>query len=234
MALSTALLEGVAAGDERALALASSLLAGGATFAVRSSAVGEDGASASFAGQHATILGVHDDRGLLDALRRVHASARGVAALAYRARLGVTGVPRIGAVVQQLVRADVAGVLFTRNPVTGADERVIEGSWGLGESVVAGLVTPDRARVTRAGAILERTAGEKDVMIVCTDDGGTREEPVAAHRIASQCLDDARIRALHALASRCEELFGADQDIEWAFAGERLYLLQSRAITRAR
>lgn len=204
----------------------------GDLIAVRSSGVGEDSAGASFAGQHATVLGVADRAGLVDAIAKVHASATSASALAYRARLGLSDKPRIAIVLQELVRADVAGVLFSRNPMTNADERVIEGAWGLGEIVVAGLVTPDHFRVARGGAVLERRIGEKDLRIIWADGGGTREEDVAADRVSIACLDDARLRALDELATRCEAHFGGTQDLEWAFAGERLHLLQRRAITR--
>ncbi|WP_437505718.1 PEP/pyruvate-binding domain-containing protein [Sorangium sp. So ce1099] len=200
--------------------------------AVRSSGVGEDGASASFAGQHVTELNVRGREALLEAVRKVHGSARTEAALAYRRKLGLAPEPRMGIVVQRLVQADTAGVLFTRNPATGADERVVEATWGLGEAVVAGLVTPDSYRMARGGRVLERRAGEKDLAILWAEEGGTREVAVEPARVEALCLDDARLAALEALAAACEAAFGGTQDIEWAFAGDRLYLLQRRAITR--
>lgn len=204
----------------------------GGPVAVRSSAVGEDGASASFAGQHATILGVSCEKSLFDAIRKVRESAHAPSAIAYRKRLGLDGAARMGIVVQRLVDADKAGVLFTKNPMTGADERVIEAAWGLGEIVVAGLVTPDRFRIARDGQILERAAGEKDLAIRLRPDGGTRETEVDPDRAAALCLDDDELGQLHELANRCEAHASAPQDIEWAFSGGRLYLLQRRAITR--
>ncbi|GMV42260.1 MAG: hypothetical protein AMXMBFR64_39760 [Myxococcales bacterium] len=200
--------------------------------AVRSSAVGEDSADASFAGQHATVLGVRDLPGLMDAIREVHASAASGAA--YRRKLGLDAEPRMGVVVQALVRADVAGVLFTRDPVSGADVRVIEASWGLGESVVQGLVTPDRYVVARGGRVLAREPGEKDLAIHWSFEGGLAEVPVAGELIGALCLDDARLAALDALATACETVFGGAQDLEFALAGGRLSLLQRRAITRGR
>lgn len=138
----------------------------------------------------------------------------------------------MGVVVQRLVHADCAGVLFTRHPTTGADERVIEATWGLGEAVVAGIVTPDHYRVARGGRVLEKTPGEKDCAIMWSEEGGTAEVPVPAHKVSMLCLDDMRLAALDALASACEKAFGGTQDLEWAFAADRLYLLQRRAITR--
>ncbi len=197
--------------------------------AVRSSAIGEDGARASFAGQHATVLGV-DAGGVAQAIERVRASASEPGALAYRARLGLVGDPRMGVVVQRLVDAEIAGVLFTRDPRTGKSERVIEASWGLGEAVVAGLVTPDGYRL-RGAEVIERRTGMKDVAIRLAPGGGTQEVEVSPERARAPCLDDARLAALAALADRCEAVFGAGQDLEWAFAGGELHLLQWRPIT---
>ena len=204
----------------------------GGPVAVRSSAIGEDGAGASFAGQHATVLGVTCARTLLAAIRKVRQSAHAPSAIAYRKRLGLPGTPRMGVVVQRLIDAEKAGVLFTRNPISGDDERLIEAAWGLGEIVVAGLVTPDRFRIARDGRVLERTAGEKDIAIRLRADGGTHEAPVDDELVAALCLDDAELLDLHELASRCEGHAGGPQDIEFAFAAGRLYLLQRRAITR--
>jgi pyruvate, water dikinase len=162
MALGAGWVAALAARDPTATTALSGLR-GGATgpLAVRSSCVGEDSTGASFAGQHLTKLGVRTAEQLADAIRAVWESGCSEAALAYRRRLGLTGEPRMGVVVQQLVEAEVAGVLFTRNPVTGADERVIEAAWGLGESVVQGMVTPDLYRVGRRGEVLERRVGHK-------------------------------------------------------------------------
>ncbi|HKO93708.1 MAG TPA: PEP/pyruvate-binding domain-containing protein, partial [Polyangiaceae bacterium] len=199
---------------------------------VRSSAIGEDGASASFAGQHVSVLNVRTPAALIDAVVSVYESARSTAALAYRRRMGITSEPRMAVVLQQLVPAESAGILFTRHPLTGADERVIEGSYGLGEAVVSGLVTPDRFRLARGGAVLERSLGEKDIAIEWAPGGGTREVDVAPERAARLCLGDAQLAQLEALAAACEAAFPGPHDIEWAFADGKLYLLQRRAITR--
>ncbi len=196
--------------------------------AVRSSAVGEDSAGASFAGQHATVLNVASQTALLDAVRSIRASAHAESALAYRKKMGIDGDPRIAVLVQRMVDADVAGVLFTRNPVTGENERVIESAWGLGEVVVSGLVTPDRFRVSLDGAILERTAGHKDIAI--RRDGEVAVPPADMTRLS---LSDEQLGSLHRLAAQCETFFGAPQDLEWAIEGDELHLLQSRPITRA-
>src|ERR687894_488261 len=123
--------------------------------AARSSAVGEDAHDASFAGQHLTCLNVPSAAEAVAAVSEIRRSAHEGAALVYRARLGVTEPPRAAVVLQELVDADCAGVLFTRNPLDAADELVVEAAWGLGEAVVAGLVTPDRFRLRRDGSVLE-------------------------------------------------------------------------------
>ena len=208
--------------------------ASGERVAMRSSAVGEDSADASFAGQHVTVLNVTSVAMLHEAVQTIRDSARSESALAYRAKMGVTGEPRIAIVMMRMIDADVAGVAFTRNPMTGANERVIESAWGLGEAVVAGLVTPDRFRVSVDGEILERTAGRKDVAVKFAPEGGTLERPVADAEMTRLSLTDPELLALHRLAARCEEYFGGAQDLEFAFEGGRLFLLQSRPITTIR
>jgi pyruvate,water dikinase len=199
--------------------------------AVRSSCVGEDSAAASFAGQHLTKLGVRTAEQLADAVRAVWESGCSEAALAYRRRLGLTDEPRMGVVIQQLVEAEVAGVLFTRNPVTGADERVIEAAWGLGESVVQGMVAPDLYRVGRRGEVLECRVGHKERTVRSLPGGATVAEPVSRHLVGARCLDDAALASLHRLALRCEESFEGPSDIEWALVGRVVNLLQRRRIT---
>jgi pyruvate,water dikinase len=197
----------------------------------RSSAVGEDSEQASFAGQHLTRVNLRWAAELVDALCAIWTSARSSSALAYRERLRLPREPRMAVVVQELVDAESAGVLFSRNPLDGSDELVIEAAWGLGEAVVAGLVTPDRLRLARDGTVLERTAGLKDVAVRTDPTGGTRETQVPLELARALCLDDSQLAALHALALRCDEVFGGSHDLEWAFRGGRLYLLQRRTLT---
>lgn len=231
IALSAALVAALATGDA-ADELDSILGVLDAPLAVRSSSVGEDSGGASFAGQHGTRLNVTNAAQLADAVGAVWQSGRSEGALAYRRKLGLDDEPRMGIVVQELVDADVAGVLFTRNPVTGADERVIEASWGLGEAVVQGFVTPDLYRVRRTGEVVERAAGQKPIAIRPLADGSTTREPVAPSLVEALCLGDGELTALHLLADRCEQSFEGPSDIEWALAGGTLYLLQHRPITR--
>lgn len=202
--------------------------------AVRSSAVGEDSAASSFAGVHLSLLGVRGAVAIAAAVREVHASAREPGALSYRDQRGLSTPIRMAVIVQELVAADVAGVMFTRNPVTGARERVIEASWGLGESVVAGLVTPDRYVLDTDGRLSERSLGDKDLAVRYAETGGTVEESVAPELAALPCLGDAELAALHGLALQCDVAFGStEHDIEFALCGDQLFLLQRRPITRA-
>jgi pyruvate,water dikinase len=234
IALSGSIVDAVAAGDEPALA---QLRAGAGCLvgplAVRSSAVDEDGADASFAGQHLTLLNVPSVDDLQAAVQEIWWSANSDSAITYRQRVGLFTQPSIGVVVQSLLNPDVAGVLFTQNPINGADERLIEASWGLGEVVVAGRVIPDSFRMDRGGAVIERTPGVKKIAIRAAQSGGTFEESVHPHLVESLCLHDDQLVALHLLADQCEQVFGPARDIEWAFADGQLYLLQCRAVTRA-
>lgn len=199
--------------------------------AVRSSAVGEDGASASHAGQFHTELGVSDAHGLLRAVRQVVASATSEGAVGYRNRLGLDGAAPMGVVLQRMVSAHAAGVLFTRHPVTGAEQRLIEGSWGLGEVVVAGRVVPDRWVLAPGGAVVEYTPGVKDSRLVLKPDGTAVSEDVPAELREAPCLDAAALVALDALAAACDRVWAPPHDIEWAVVEQTVYLIQRRPIT---
>jgi hypothetical protein len=232
VALSGAVVEAVANGDQRALSEVGELVRPlGGPLAVRSSAVDEDGAQASFAGQHLTLLNVPSADDVGAAVGEVWWSANSDSAITYRQRVGLFRRPSVGVVVQALLEPESAGVMFTRNPINGADERLVEASWGLGEAVVAGRVIPDNFRVDRSGHVLQRTAGFKTIAIRTRPDGGTVDEEIPRDDAERLCLDDGQLAELHRLAERCEEVYGPDRDIEWAFAGGQLYLLQCRAIT---
>ncbi|WP_127126196.1 PEP/pyruvate-binding domain-containing protein [Georgenia sp. SYP-B2076] len=201
--------------------------------AVRSSATAEDLPEASFAGQQNTYLNVVGADALLDAVRRCWASLWTERAVAYRSDNGVGHrAVSIAVVVQEMVDAEVSGVLFTANPVTGRrGEAVIDAAPGLGEALVSGAVNPDQFVVDVAtGEILRRTLGDKRVEVRAVPGGGTevRERPAAG----GPCLTDAQVLALTALGSRAEEHFGQPQDLEWAIEpGGRILLVQSRPIT---
>jgi pyruvate,water dikinase len=230
--LSGDLVEAVASEEAQAIAEVAIAIAGlTPPFAVRSSAVDEDGAAASFAGQHLTVLNVHSIADIPGAVRDVWWSANSDAAITYRQRIGKFTRPSVGVVVQTLLNPTAAGVMFTENPVTGADERLIEASWGLGEAVVAGLVVPDHFRIDRAGQVLERKAGRKRIAVRSLPNGGTFEEKLPPAQVSQLCIDDAQLAALGELALQCERIYGPRRDIEWAIQDGKLYLLQCRAVT---
>jgi pyruvate,water dikinase len=203
-------------------------------WAVRSSAVGEDSEGPSFARIHKSILGVSGATDILDAVREVHESASESGAIAYRSQIGLDTSLHMAVVVQRLVDSDVGGVMFTRNPVTGADERIIEASWGLGEVVVSGLVTPDRYVLDAMGALLEQQIGEKDLAVRRMPSGGTAEQAVSGEHVFRPCLDEPDLAGLHELALRCDAAYACtDHDIEFAIKAGSISLLQRRPITSA-
>ncbi len=141
----------------------------------------------------------------------------------------------MGVVVQAMVEPIAAGVLFTRNPVTGADERLIESAWGLGEAVVSGAVVPDRFVLDTHGRVIDRTIGDKDIRVWWADGDGTVETSVPDDLRRVPSLTDAQLAALHGLAERCRSVWGTDLDLEWAVDAEGIVsLLQSRPITTLR
>ncbi|MFF0773089.1 PEP/pyruvate-binding domain-containing protein [Nonomuraea wenchangensis] len=203
---------------------------GAGPVAVRSSATAEDLPGAAFAGQQDTYLNVVGEQALLDAVRRCWGSLHTERAVAYRARLGIddAGVS-IAVVVQRMVEADTAGVLFTADPVTGDRERiVVDAGAGLGEAVVSGLVTPDHYEVDRQDRITYRP-GRGEVVVRSAPGGGVVHETHPEDGTAR--LPDAVVAELAGLARRVAAHYGRPQDIEWAYAAGRLHLLQARPMT---
>ncbi len=201
--------------------------------AVRSSATAEDLAGASFAGQQDTYLNVRGDDAVLDAVRRCWASLWTDRAVAYRATQGIQpGTVAMAVVVQEMVEADAAGVLFTANPADGRrQETVVAAAWGLGEAVVSGTVDTDQVVVRPPdGPVLSRTTAHKAVLTAYADQG-TAEREVAADRRRAPVLDDAEAVALTRLGAQVERHFGVPQDIEWARRDGSFFLVQARPIT---
>jgi rifampicin phosphotransferase len=207
--------------------------------AVRSSATAEDLPEAAFAGQQDTFLNVIGVRAVLDAVRRCWASLWTDRAITYRERQafgrGGEGL-KLAVVVQRMVAADVAGVLFTANPVTGArDQMVVDANPGLGESVVSGLATPDHYVVRKrwwGWRTVERRIGRREVVVRPLRDGGT--EHITGRTGAAfytPALTNRQLRRLARLGAAIERHFDAPQDVEWAFAGSRLFIVQARPIT---
>lgn len=201
--------------------------------AVRSSAVDEDGATASFAGQHETYLNIVGAEAIIQAVTRCWESARSEHALDYRRKQGLSiERPQIAVLVQQLVAADVAAVVFSANPITGnRDEVMINASWGLGESIVGGTVTPDTFIVRKSDlAVVQRVIADKQRMTVSVPDG-THEVDVPRFLRNTTSLNDEQVIEMAKLALTLEVTMEHTVDVECAYAGGELYLLQCRPIT---
>ncbi len=203
--------------------------------AVRSSATAEDLPGMSFAGQQDTYLNVYGEDALLDAVRRCWASLWTARAIGYRLKMGVDQRSvSMAVVVQTMVPSEVSGVLFTSNPTTGdRDELVVNASFGLGEAVVSGQVTPDSFLLDKGNlAVKERVLGTKEAEVLPSEGQGTTTREVPEERRGEASLSEVQLRELGELALQVEHLFdGVPQDIEWALSEGRVWLLQSRPIT---
>jgi len=201
--------------------------------AVRSSATAEDLPEASFAGQQETYLNISGQEPVLKAVRKCWASLWTARAIAYRLRqkIGPENVA-LAVVVQLLVPAEAAGVMFTANPLNGRrEETIINAAWGLGEAVVSGTVTPDTIVIDKTtGHPLRRETAAKQVMTVRTETG-TREQSVPDSRKNTPVLDDTQVAELTRYGARIETLYETPMDIEWALAGGKFAILQARPIT---
>jgi rifampicin phosphotransferase len=201
--------------------------------AVRSSATAEDLPNLSFAGQQETYLNMRGEAQVLDAVKRCWASLWTARAISYRIRNHIAPTEvSLAVVVQRLVPADAAGIMFTANPMTGRhDQIMINAAWGLGEAIVGGLVTPDTLVVDKnSGTIVTSEINAKDVMTVCTPTG-THEEPVPMDRRRQAVLSPAQVVELARIGGRIEQLYGQPMDIEWALAADRFFIVQARPIT---
>lgn len=221
----------------RAAIAAAHAEAGGGLVAVRSSAVDEDGEDHSFAGQGSSYLGIDGDDAVAEHVLRCWASTWSERALTYRL-LHALPLARIRAavVLQEMVRADVSGVLFTLDPSTGStDDLVISAVYGLGESLVSGTVDADTITVGRAdGRVRSTVVGGKELRLDVAPNGqGLREEREPATRRDALALSEAAVEELRTMGLAIEQALGAPQDIEFAYAGEQLWILQARPITQA-
>jgi len=203
--------------------------------AVRSSATSEDLPGLSFAGQQATYLNVRGEAAVLEAIRRCWASLWTARAIAYRRRVVIDDLSAaMGLVVQVFVPAEVAGVFFTANPATGDQtEIVVNASFGLGEAIVSGTVTPDTYVLDKeSGDTKLVTLGPKVTMVVPSDGQGTIAGAVPEDRRHQPVLSDHLLRELATIGLWVEHIYGCvPQDVEWAVVGGQCWLLQSRPIT---
>jgi phosphohistidine swiveling domain-containing protein len=206
-------------------------------FAVRSSAMSEDSAQASFAGEFETVLNVRTDEEIRTAIHTVYHSRQNERVQAYSQAKGLSATHEVAVVVQQLVPAQSSGVLFTANPVTGQrDQAMISASWGLGEAIVGGLVTPDTLIVDKAtGRVLTRETADKQVMTVLIGsallESGTEEQPVPEALRRAPVLSDEEAAELVRLGARIEADYGVPMDVEWTLAEGAFAIVQARPIT---
>ncbi|PSR23655.1 MAG: hypothetical protein C7B45_02495 [Sulfobacillus acidophilus] len=200
-------------------------------FAVRSSGVMEDLEHASFAGQYDTVLDVaHSD--VLAAVQQCWASADTETAQVYARQRGVALTDQaMGVIVQRLVEAQVAGVSFSRHPVTGAHQVVINASYGLGESVVSGLVTPDLFEVDPITGQVTSVLGFKEHLVRRSPRGGTEQIDTPAELASQFCLQADQVQEIARLTTALETYCGFPVDWEWALADNIVYCLQVRPIT---
>ena len=207
-------------------------LGGDVFVAVRSSACAEDGKAASFAGQQETFLNVHGSSDVLESIVGCWASFFSERALFYRQSKGSLSDLGMAVVVQHQVASEKSGVMFTTDPIRRrADQMVIEAAYGLGEALVSGLITPDNYVARRDGTLKRARIGRQARVIVGADDGGTRTLDLDDETAGSQVLSQEEIARLVAVGLQLEAAFGSPQDIEWAFAADELFVLQSRPIT---
>ncbi|MCB0939616.1 MAG: phosphoenolpyruvate synthase [Mycobacterium sp.] len=201
--------------------------------AVRSSATGEDGADASFAGMNSTFTNISGEDELIDAVQRCWASLFGARVVAYRASRGFTADPAMAVVVQQMIASERSGVAFTADPTTDATDRVVvEGAFGQGEVVVSGSVEPDTYVVSKeTGEIISRRIGFKQFKIVRGADGSDQNVDLSPAEAEAQVLNDDEVRTIADIAVRSERHSGCPQDTEWAIAGGKTYIVQTRPIT---
>ncbi len=209
--------------------------------AVRSSATAEDLPEASFAGQQDTYLHIQGEDELVRYVKRCWASLWTARAIYYREHQNFDHFQvSLSVVVQKMVNSEKSGVMFTANPISGdEDQMMINASWGLGEAVVSGSVTPDEYIIEKkTRKIVEKNVAEKNVMVIKNLDGiGTKEVRVRDYAgpeaVESECLTEQELKTLIEGGLKIEELYGCVQDIEWAFDRDtrELYILQSRPIT---
>jgi len=201
--------------------------------AVRSSATAEDLPDASFAGQQETYLNIKGETALLTSVQKCWASLYGARAIYYRAKQGFDDrTVNIAVVVQELVNSEKSGVMFTSHPISGEPQTIIEGSWGLGEAIVSGSVSPDKYVFDqRTERIVDRLISTKKIEIIPDGGNGTKLVEVGSDRQDAQVLADAEVAKLGMYGKIAEGHYGVPQDIEWGIVGDTIYILQSRPIT---
>ncbi len=202
--------------------------------AVRSSATAEDLPSASFAGQHETYLGICGINNIFKNIKKCWASLWSSQAISYRISMGFEHLKvDLAVVVQLMIDADAAGVMFTANPVNGRrDEMLISAGYGLGESIVSGQITPDTFILSKSGSVKEQILGSKELKIRLSKNGTVLEE-VPMKKRQEFCLGNSEFQQLADLAKAVEQHYGCPMDTEWALSQGKIHMLQARPITTA-
>lgn len=200
--------------------------------AVRSSATAEDLPSASFAGQHETYLGICGIDEIIRHIKKCWSSLWSSQAISYRISMGFEHLKvDLAVVVQLMIDAEAAGVMFTANPVNGRrDEMLISAGYGLGESIVSGQITPDTFILSKSGSVKEQILGSKEIRILLSKNGTVLEE-VPLKKRKEFCLGNREFQQLTDLAKAIEQHYGCPMDTEWALSQGKIYMLQARPIT---
>jgi pyruvate,water dikinase len=201
--------------------------------AVRSSATTEDLPEASFAGQQDTYLNIRGEPAVLEAVKRCWASLWTARAMAYRSRQNIAPEEvALAVVIQELVYAEAAGVMFTANPINGRrEELMITAAWGLGEAIVSGAVTPDTITVNKSTRrLMKRETADKLLMTVRTQ-AGTQEQPIPKRLKKAAVLNNAQVKELARIGMEIEDLYARPMDIEWALMDGKFAILQGRPVT---
>lgn len=202
--------------------------------AVRSSATAEDLPDASFAGQQETYLNVFGIEDVIDSIKRCFASLWTDRAISYRQKTGFCNQKiSLAIVVQEMIEGDISGVLFTVNPMNGhSDEIMINASYGLGESIVSGMVTPDTYIWNKTkNIIMDKYLGSKEISVIYAPNSGTVQKQNPSESRKKYCLSVRQIKALSSLSQKIETHYGTPQDIEWTIKDGNIHILQARPIT---
>ncbi|MEG0772167.1 phosphoenolpyruvate synthase [Clostridium sp.] len=203
-------------------------------YAVRSSATAEDLAFASFAGQQDTYLNIKGEESILESVKNCWASLFTDRAILYRIQ---NKIPHenvyMSVVIQKMVLPEISGIMFTADPITGHRGIVsIDASYGLGEALVSGLVSPDIYKFRKkTGSIDSKTIAQKKLAIIPLEDGGTKKIEISGKESSNQVMEDSQIKSLVEIGIAIEKHYGSPQDIEWCMEKGKIYIVQSRAIT---
>lgn len=203
-------------------------------YAVRSSATAEDLAFASFAGQQDTYLNIKGEDSIIDSVRKCWASLFTDRAILYRIQNNIKHEKvHMSVVVQNMVIPEVSGIMFTADPVSGHRGIIsIDASYGLGEALVSGLVSPDIYKYNKSDDKVEsKTISDKKLAIIPVKGGGTKREELTVEKSMKQVMEESKIKILAELGIKIEKYYGSPQDIEWCLEKDKIYIVQSRPIT---